>query len=204
MQKQTTLLPKQKAIYEGIIELMEEGVNITNITVSEIAKRAGIGKGTVYEYFSTKEEAVAQSLVYCFANALTKLREKLFREETLKGKMNIVFDWLLSHQSGYSVLMQLKGFQEENLAMREEIIRAMDKEMIVCAKYEDILNNVLESGVREQCIKMPKTNFQRDAALFSVLAITMGFILKKETEYKDTSWEEAKQYIYTIFIKILE
>ena len=43
-------LPKEKAIYQAVIELFEEGADINNLTVAEITARAGIGKGTAYEY----------------------------------------------------------------------------------------------------------------------------------------------------------
>ena len=36
--------------------LLEKGIK--NLTITEIAKTAGIGKGTVYDYFSNKEEIV--------------------------------------------------------------------------------------------------------------------------------------------------
>jgi len=36
--------------------LVENGIN--HITVAQIAKTAGVGKGTVYEYFENKEDIV--------------------------------------------------------------------------------------------------------------------------------------------------
>ncbi|QOP45231.1 TetR/AcrR family transcriptional regulator [Sulfurimonas paralvinellae] len=48
---------KKKDIALGAKELiLEEGIN--NITISQIAKAAKIGKGTVYEYFKNKDEIV--------------------------------------------------------------------------------------------------------------------------------------------------
>ena len=45
---------KEEAVFEGIMELLRNGNNPYKITVSEIAKSANIGKGTVYDYFSSK------------------------------------------------------------------------------------------------------------------------------------------------------
>lgn len=48
---------KKKDIALGAKTLiLEEGIN--NITISQIAKAANIGKGTVYEYFKNKDEIV--------------------------------------------------------------------------------------------------------------------------------------------------
>ncbi len=52
------LQEKEEAIYSGIIALIKRGVNPYSIKVSDIALEANIGKGTIYDYFSSKEEAI--------------------------------------------------------------------------------------------------------------------------------------------------
>lgn len=52
---------KRKQIMEAALELYKDK-GFTETTVEEIAIRAGIGKGTVYGYFKSKEE-VALSLI---------------------------------------------------------------------------------------------------------------------------------------------
>ena len=56
--------PKEKAIYKAVLELFEEGADLNSLTVSEITAKAGIGKGTAYDYFSDKEEMIAKALFY--------------------------------------------------------------------------------------------------------------------------------------------
>lgn len=56
--------PKVLAMYEAVNELMEEGRDIYSMKISEITARAGIGKGTAYEYFSTKEELLGKAIFY--------------------------------------------------------------------------------------------------------------------------------------------
>ena len=46
---------KVLAMYRAVRELLEEGVNPEQIKVSDVTGRAGIGKGTAYEYFRSKE-----------------------------------------------------------------------------------------------------------------------------------------------------
>jgi hypothetical protein len=43
---------KKIAIFNGIIELMEKGINPYSIKVSDIARAADVGKGTIYDYFA--------------------------------------------------------------------------------------------------------------------------------------------------------
>lgn len=82
---------KEKAIYMAVAELMNEGANLNALTVSEITGRAGIGKGTAYEYFSDKDEMIAKALFYHVKGLCALLFELLSREKTLYDKMNRVF-----------------------------------------------------------------------------------------------------------------
>ena len=43
------LAPKVEALYQAIMALFVEGADLNTLTVAEIARKAGIGKGTVYE-----------------------------------------------------------------------------------------------------------------------------------------------------------
>ena len=47
---------KELLVFKAFKNILFSDSDITKITVSEIAKEAGIGKGTVYEYFESKEE----------------------------------------------------------------------------------------------------------------------------------------------------
>jgi len=49
-QKRLEIASKSKEL------LIEKG--IAKLTVSEVAKNAGIGKGTIYQYFSSKDDIV--------------------------------------------------------------------------------------------------------------------------------------------------
>ena len=57
--KEKTLSPKVKALYEAVEELIFENIDVKGIKVSDITERAGIGKGTAYEYFESSSLADA-------------------------------------------------------------------------------------------------------------------------------------------------
>ncbi|HZK41621.1 MAG TPA: helix-turn-helix domain-containing protein, partial [Clostridia bacterium] len=64
------LAQKEIAIFEGIIKLIKGGINPYTIKVSDIAKQADVGKGTLYEYFKTKEEAISKAILYYIGRGL--------------------------------------------------------------------------------------------------------------------------------------
>lgn len=90
MMGESELAPKVTATYQAVIELLMEGVDVNSLTVAEITGRAGIGKGTVYDYFSSKEEMIAGALFYEIENSCKALYELLKKEETLYDKMNLI------------------------------------------------------------------------------------------------------------------
>lgn len=83
-------LPKEKAIYQAMLALFEEGADINSLTVAEITGRAGIGKGTAYEYFSGKEEMIAKAFFYNGEVFCEQLYEGIRREQTPSDKIDFV------------------------------------------------------------------------------------------------------------------
>lgn len=82
---------KVRQMYTAVMQLFEQGEEVSSIKVSTITEMAGIGKGTAYEYFDTKEEMVACALVYqmqCIFNWLGDMLEK-------KGSFQEQLDFIL-------------------------------------------------------------------------------------------------------------
>ena len=55
---------KMRLMFEAVSELIRQQRDISTIKVQDITAEAGIGKGTAYEYFSSKEEIIANALMY--------------------------------------------------------------------------------------------------------------------------------------------
>lgn len=58
---------RKAAVYEAALQLVARGVSPAAMTIQQLADTAGIGKGTVYGYFSSKEEILQGLAEYCFA-----------------------------------------------------------------------------------------------------------------------------------------
>lgn len=65
--------------------ILQNGIN--NLTVAQVAKTAGIGKGTVYEYFTSKDEIVFELVNILMQRHSEKLQEKLQIKSTTKEKI---------------------------------------------------------------------------------------------------------------------
>ncbi|MFI6929260.1 TetR/AcrR family transcriptional regulator [Streptomyces sp. NPDC050287] len=49
----------ERAIVEGVVKLLEEGVPLAELSIERIARTAGVGKATIYRRWSGKEELFA-------------------------------------------------------------------------------------------------------------------------------------------------
>ena len=65
--------------------LLEYGIN--SLTISQIAKTAGVGKGTIYEYFENKEDIVFEIIRTFIAEHEKKLLELVEASITTKEKL---------------------------------------------------------------------------------------------------------------------
>lgn len=82
--------PKVKAVYQAVIALFLEGADLSNLTVAEIAEKAGIGKGTVYEYFKNKEEMIAGALFHQMKLCCENLYEEISHKKRLYDKVETI------------------------------------------------------------------------------------------------------------------
>lgn len=81
---------KIAAMYQAVQELIEEGADINRIKVSEITQRAGIGKGTAYEYFSNKEELISSALLYQMNEIYSQLKVQIEKKESFEESIRFV------------------------------------------------------------------------------------------------------------------
>lgn len=85
--------PKVLQMYDAVIRLIEEGEDASSIRVSTITDRAGIGKGTAYDYFDTKEDIVACAVVFHIQRIFRFLEQELQK----LGNFEKQLLWLLEH-----------------------------------------------------------------------------------------------------------
>ena len=89
-----TLSEKELLLYQAVIELLDEGMEVHQIKVSDITNRAGVGKGTAYEYFSSKEEMIAKAIYWHGNQRFLELVENLKGQKSLKDQLMEVFNFI--------------------------------------------------------------------------------------------------------------
>lgn len=81
-------------LYEAVLDFVSKGEDITGLKVADITTRAGIGKGTAYDYFDSKEEIIVCALMHSMLGMVELIGYKLaqcksFREQ-VEGLFSII------------------------------------------------------------------------------------------------------------------
>lgn len=77
---------KELKIMRALMALLSSGMNISDIKTSDIADAAGIGKGTLYNYFKTKEEIISKTIIYSIEVELSEIFRRMSEAEGFRGK----------------------------------------------------------------------------------------------------------------------
>lgn len=140
---------KEKIILAALKVFARKG--FVRATISDVALEADIGKGTVYEYFSTKEELIHQGF-RVFVRAMGfDFSEILEAPLTAEEKLSAVFRLLVRMvQSDKNDFIQLIfDVWAEGLKSRESKNYILNELKIFYREYGSILESVLKQGIRD-------------------------------------------------------
>ena len=140
---------KVRLMYEATIKLLKEKKELSNIKVLDITREAGIGKGTAYEYFSSKNEIVANAVVYEYSNKIQDLVEHTFKHSSFKERLYSVMEWIYDNRD-YNMLFigMLKMVAKEKCSKNECIANEKLKEDVI--KYiKSKVTRLVEDGFNE-------------------------------------------------------
>ena len=88
-------------------EYIGEGVDISCLKVSDITARAGIGKGTAYEYFRSKDELVECALNYHFMMRYSGTGSRATEnQKTLREAAGKCVEWIEKNFGSREILWQ--------------------------------------------------------------------------------------------------
>lgn len=122
--------------------LLEHGIN--SLTISQIANTAGVGKGTIYEYFENKEDIVFEIITTLITDHEKKLLALLDEPILTKDKLFYFFYFLFENEMAIKHLKVYKEFLAISLTNEPEAMLIFSEE---CRnKFAMILDQILEAG----------------------------------------------------------
>lgn len=191
---------KVQALYQAVIGLIEENADVNTIKVSDITNKAGIGKGTAYEYFESKEEMVARALLDDMQNQLSEIKECTGHGKTMKEQIYGILDWIESKYSKRRSSIQFFKISNHSYEMGESLYQELQKAGHGWEHFHDILNPIIQQGKKEGIIPkmMPST-----LIIMVLISNFTGFFLYllHLNKISDVTVDETKDFIYGIIKK---
>ncbi len=165
---------------------------IKDLTISQIAQTAGIGKGSLYDYFKNKDDVVFE-IVDILMNEHNILKEKkILKGKTTKEKIKIFFQFYYSNED-IEIRQLYKEFVSISLVTPE--IAMIEHHTQCFDEYYNWLENIIRDGIEKCEIKPISLKFAK--GLF-VLGDGM-FITSSVTNSIDDIQKEIDDYIDALF-----
>lgn len=147
---------KEAAVCEAVFRLMERGAQMHTVTVQQIAEEAGIGKGTVYEYFASREEILTKAFVYRVEQEARALAARVDAQAGFDAKLESLLcfarEVMRAKMSGMELL-----FSSARSASSLEVLYdyTVDAREHIMRELRALAGRILDAGVREGALPAP-------------------------------------------------
>ena len=163
---------RENALLQSARQLFQEQ-SWDRVTIAEVARHAGIGKGTVYKHFSSKEALYARLVLDCSRQHLSELRETANQappREAMRHVIRRAFEQLLADplQAQLCLLCDRPAFQERLDAPYREQFLELE------GQYMALFNQLLQGSFSE--LQLSPTDCQR--LLWGVEACVNGVMAR--------------------------
>lgn len=179
-------------IIEAMIDFIKEDKDISHISLAEIAKRAEIGKSTVYEYFSNKDELVCDTYMYMFDH-YEKVLFKPLSETTFKAAFMEQVKRILDSMKDAKHIVEtiLNKHHQINYPNQESFDIKLDE---IKTKMEERFINIFRLGIEEKALPMPFN--QNKTRGYVIQALISGLLFQYINEQTDLDEHELLDLIF--------
>ena len=186
---------KVNAIYHAIEELVAEGADLSSMRVSDIAAKAGIGKGTTYEYFSSKEEMIVKAMLFLVGSMVKRIVDQMQKMSSFQDAFIMLLDEMEEKAKQRACIMKyLSMVNDMNLCQPMHDIMCFNSEA-KASNPINIMRYLVERGQKEGILSTNYSQSYMLSAIFSKVITFMMFV-NDDLGEKDCTSEEMKLALY--------
>ena len=171
---------RTEIIHAALIVFAEKGV--AKAKMIDIAEKAGIGKGTIYEYFRSKEEIFASGFRMFFETLQQDLSAAIESTSDPEQQLRLIVEGSLQGIKHYGsdfagVMMDFwaEGIRSKN----DALLSAIDMPRMY-EEFRRLLRGILENGIRKGVFR-PLNTLNTAAALIGALdGVLLQWIMNRE------------------------
>lgn len=202
MKTEKKLSSKVKALYEAVEELIYENIDVKGIKVSDLTERAGIGKGTAYEYFRNKEEIISSALIYHIDLICRQMIEKLEELNDFSETMHFLLRCIDREIRKRDCLIQFVHLISDNGAIGKILQdKIKEKNQEICMP-RDVVARMLRLGMENGDINK---ELPAEYVSVEIASRVIAYILYiTDEEEKECSREQMHQLVCDGMLKALK
>lgn len=201
--REEKLSPKVKALYDAVIELIAADIDIKEMTVSDITGKAGIGKGTAYEYFSNKEEIISSALLYHIDRICSYVMEHLDEFADFKDMLHFILKCMDEEIVRSGCFIKFVHLLTDNGTVSRSLkkqIHESSKEGICMP--DELIDRIITKGIEDGSIKSEFPRSYMKMALIAKL-LSYAFYVSDGCMKKEYNQEQMQQMICDSLLKEL-
>ena len=173
--------------------LLQHGIK--NLTISQIAKTAGVGKGTIYEYFENKEDIVFEIITMFIVAHEKKLQEITDQNISTKDKLFHFFYMIHEDENSNKQLNIYREFLA--ISMTNGTQEMVDFNIKCREKFTDILGQIVKEGITKGEIRTEAQDM-----VSALLTFKLGLVVETHTVALDAK-DEITRLLDALF-KLIE
>jgi len=178
---------KREKILKAAMELFATS-DYQSVLMSEVARAAGVGKGTLYRYFKTKDDLFVQSVLWATRRAVDHLRAHLEeRPETEVQIREVIWHTMKFFRENDSLFHILHHNKVEHSCEQHEEIRRKRDEL------RGLIEGVIERGTRRGVFWEVESHF--------AASVLWGMIRSSMHWYRDQDPGEMADRLSRLFLE---
>lgn len=189
---------KKNKILEASLELFgKKGYFETD--VDSIAKKANVGKGTIYLYFKNKKELFISTINYAINNCNEEIKKSVEQVDSPSLKVEKYIETFLEIMVGN--VNKVKFFTMNNLNSNREMFdfsKGIDRKIVV--KRFQILKDIIEEGIQKNIFKDLNSEILT-MMIVGLIHMEISRIIFFETQLDNKRIKYIKDNVLKILIK---
>ena len=169
-----------EALHKDILNAAKElfsHFGFKKTAVDDIAKKARVAKGTIYNYFRNKEDLFQEVLREDGANVISLMREAVKHQETPEKKFQ---QMIIAKVKSYKEFCLLYEINRQRV---EELLPFVKKERDeIDIKEIDIIEEILEEGVKNLVLQVKNIPTTAKALMIVIHGLEIGWTLEMDLE----------------------
>ena len=181
---------KKDAIFEATVGLLNE-IGFANISMSKIAKRAGVSSSTIYVYFENKEDMLKKVYFEVKKNLISAMSEGIHEDTPTRQAVELLVRNVATFvPENKHYFLFLEQFSNSPLVGNLDDINLLFQP----------LNNVFEKGIRQGELKPIDVDLLMNYSIHSVVQLAKMY-LKRDIQLTEAdiqkiiqiSWDAVKK-----------